>query len=57
MPEEIADYDPQHLLAIVGPFCSTKEGKRLLRNNKHPDLDEVEEWVEWAKQARQLEAA
>ncbi|MFP6677964.1 MAG: DUF4332 domain-containing protein [Pirellulaceae bacterium] len=57
MPEEIADCDPQDLLAIVGPFCSTKEGKRLLRNNKHPDLDEVEEWVEWAKQARQLAAA
>jgi hypothetical protein len=57
IPAEIADYNPRDLLAIVDPFCSSTEGKRLLRNNKHPDLDEVIKWVEWAKQARQLEAA
>lgn len=56
-PEEIAAFDAEELLGIVGPFCDQGEGKRLLRNNKRPDLEEVTEWIAWAKRARQLEAA
>ena len=53
-PEQIATFEPHALLAIVEPLCSGPEGKRLLRNNKRPDLEEVTEWIAWASQARQL---
>jgi predicted flap endonuclease-1-like 5' DNA nuclease len=56
-PEQIAALEPDDLLAIVEPLCSGPEGKRLLRNNKRPDLAEITEWIAWAKRARQLEAA
>jgi septal ring factor EnvC (AmiA/AmiB activator) len=55
--EELAASDPQELWTHVEPFVETKEGKRIIRNGKTPDLEEVAEWVQWAQAARQLNAA
>ncbi|MCA9144423.1 MAG: DUF4332 domain-containing protein [Planctomycetaceae bacterium] len=55
--EALAASDPQELWTIVEPFVETKEGKRIIRNGKTPDLEEVTEWVQWAQASRQLSAA
>ena len=41
----------------VGPFVRTKEGQRLLRSSRTPDLEEVGDWLVWASHARPLKAA
>lgn len=56
-PEAIARLSSQALFAIVGPFVATREGQRLLRSAKSPDLEEVARWITWAQQARTLKAA
>jgi len=56
-PEELAACDPQELWTEVEPFVETKEGKRIIRNGKTPDLEEVTDWIRWAQAARQLDAA
>ncbi len=56
-PEEIAQMSPQALFGIVGPFVATKEGQRLLRSSKTPDLSEVTDWITWAQQSRKIKAA
>ena len=55
--EELAASDPQELWTLVEPFVETKEGKRIIRNGKTPDLEEVTEWIQWAQASRQLSAA
>lgn len=55
--EGLAGSDPQQLWELVEPFVETKEGKRIIRNGKTPDLEEVREWVQWAHASRQLSAA
>ncbi|HMO15047.1 MAG TPA: DUF4332 domain-containing protein [Pirellulaceae bacterium] len=54
---EIAKMDPKKLLAIVEPFVESKDGERVLRGNKKPDLQEVGEWIESARYQRALQAA
>ena len=56
-PEGLAGQNPATLLAIVEPFSSTKEGERIIRNSRKPDLAEVTEWVQWAANARAFKAA
>ncbi|MFV0444837.1 MAG: DUF4332 domain-containing protein [Planctomycetaceae bacterium] len=56
-PDEVARLSAQALFAIVGPFVATKDGQRLLRSAKTPDLAEVTDWITWAQQARVLKAA
>ena len=51
-----AGMDPSQLDAIVAPFVATKEGQRLVRSSKQPDLEEVTYWITWAGQARPLAA-
>ncbi len=55
--ETLAASDPEELWTLVEPFVETKEGKRIIRNGKTPDLEEVSEWVQWAQASRQLSAA
>ena len=55
--EELAAADARELWATVGPFVETKEGKRIIRNGKTPDLAEVTDWINWAKQSRRLDQA
>lgn len=45
---ELADWDASELLDTVRPFVETKEGARILRNAKKPDLAEVTRWVQAA---------
>jgi len=56
-PEKLAACDPQDLWLRVEPFVETKEGKRIIRHGKTPDFEEVREWIQWARAARQLNAA
>lgn len=56
-PEELAGSDAEELWTSVEPFVETKEGKRIIRNGKTPDLEEVTEWIQCAQAARQLNAA
>jgi hypothetical protein len=44
--------EPAALLDLVGPFVESPEGQRLIRSGKAPDLEEVTNWIEWGKQAR-----
>jgi hypothetical protein len=55
--EEIADMNADELLALVRPFCDTKEGERALRGGQQPDLAAVSNWITWAGRRRVLEAA
>ncbi len=56
-PEDLAHRKPTELLAIVGPFSDTREGERIIRNGRKPDLAEVTDWIQWAGQARAFRAA
>jgi energy-coupling factor transporter ATP-binding protein EcfA2 len=56
-PEQLAHCDPSELWDQVRPFIDSKEGKRIIRNGKEPDLEEVSQWIEWATAARALHAA
>ncbi|MDP6718500.1 MAG: DUF4332 domain-containing protein, partial [Pirellulaceae bacterium] len=55
--EELASMEPQELWTQVGPFVDSSAGKRIIRSSKVPDFEEVFHWIEWAKQARTLNAA
>ncbi|MDP6447289.1 MAG: DUF4332 domain-containing protein, partial [Pirellulaceae bacterium] len=56
-PEEIAMFEPAELMELVEPFVSSSEGQRVLRSSSPPDEAEVESWINWASQARTLDAA
>jgi uncharacterized small protein (DUF1192 family) len=56
-PEELAQMNPRKLLNLVGPYSDTKEGMKIVRSGKKPDLEEVTDWIEWAKRFRPLQAA
>lgn len=56
-PEAVAAMSPQTLFNVVGPFVATKDGQRLLRSAKSPDLAEITDWIRWAQNARTLKAA
>ncbi len=56
-PEEIASMKPSDLLEFVDPFCDTSEGQRALRGSARPDLEEVTEWIQGARQRRPVGAA
>ena len=56
-PESLASAKPAELFAVVEPFSKTKEGERIIRNGRKPDLAEVTEWIQWAANARSLKAA
>ena len=56
-PETLATMQPQALLEIIAPFSETKEGQKIIRNGKNPDLEEVRNWISWASNFRSLQAA
>jgi predicted flap endonuclease-1-like 5' DNA nuclease len=56
-PEELATMQPPNLLDIIGPFSETKEGLKIIRNGKKPDLAEITDWISWAEETRSLQAA
>jgi len=56
-PEQLLRADANELHRKVSAFVATKDGKRVVRNGKEPDLAEVRAWIEWASAARTLSAA
>jgi hypothetical protein len=56
-PETLATMQPQTLFEIISPFSETKEGQKIIRNGKKPDLEEVTNWISWASNFRSLQAA
>ncbi len=56
-PEELAIQDPADLFGRVDPVSRSREGKRILRSGKLPDLEEVTQWIAYAKENRELVAA
>ena len=56
-PAQLTTLDASSFLKQVTQFVETKEGQRVLRNGKRPDLAEVTSWIEWSENARQLKAA
>lgn len=55
-PEDISSMKPAELLEFVDPFCDSSEGQRALRGSQRPDLAEVKDWIEGARQNRVLGA-
>lgn len=56
-PEMLSSMDADELLSIVEPFCETRQGIKIIRSGKKPDLEEVQNWIQWSAQNRQLQAA
>lgn len=52
--ERSAEADPQWLFAKIDPVARSAEGKRILRGAKLPDLAEIKDWIDWAKESRSL---
>lgn len=55
--EELASMRPETLFAKVAPFSDTKEGLKIIRNGKKPDLEEITDWISFAQHNRSLQAA
>lgn len=55
--EALAAASPEELFARLEPYLATSAAQRLLRSSPRPDLDEVRQWIEWAKSSRSLESA
>lgn len=56
-PEQLRGYSPERLLAVVGPLAESREGQRMLRSSNAPDLAEVQDWINWSNESRQLRVA
>ena len=56
-PETLATMQPQSLLNVILPFAESKEGIRIIRNGKKPDLAEINDWIAWAAEMRSIQAA
>ncbi len=56
-PERLETMSAGQLMSLVGPFSDTKEGLKIIRSGKKPDLDEVADWIRWSKHTRSLNAA
>jgi hypothetical protein len=55
--EQLAGISPKKLWSLIGPYTETKDGLKIIRAGKKPDLQEVTDWIQWAKQTRSLQAA
>ncbi|MEM7812654.1 MAG: DUF4332 domain-containing protein [Planctomycetota bacterium] len=56
-PEDLAELTVEDVLDLVGPFCDSAEGERILRGGSPPDAAEAGDWIAWACAARPLERA
>ncbi len=56
-PEDLAASEAATVLTQVLEVAQSKEGQRILRGSKDPDLEEVTDWIAWAAQSRTLNAA
>jgi hypothetical protein len=56
-PDQLSRMNAQELWDKVSPLMQTTEGKRIIRNGKEPDFEEVYNWIQWSRHARPLRAA
>ena len=56
-PQALATESAERLLTKVDRIARSAEGKRILRGSSRPDLEEVKNWIEWARSSRRLKAA
>jgi hypothetical protein len=56
-PVTLSSMDASSFLKQVTKFVNTKDGQRVVRSGKKPDLAEVTAWIEWSESARQVRAA
>lgn len=56
-PEKLEAMTPRQVLDLVGPYADTKEGLKIIRAGKRPDLAEVTDWIAWSRHMRSLSAA
>ncbi len=56
-PEDLATRNADKLFEIIEPFSESKEGLKIIRGGKKPDLEEVTNWIHWAQQTRSIQAA
>lgn len=55
--DKIAAMNPKELFSVVKPYVHSSKGQRQLRSAKTPDLVEVTDWIEYARNSRSLRAA
>jgi hypothetical protein len=55
--EMLNSMDADELFSIIEPFCETRQGIKIIRSGKKPDLEEVQNWIQWSAQNRKLQAA
>ena len=55
--EDLGVQSPNKLFSIIQPFAESKDGLKIIRAGKQPDLAEITDWINWAKQTRSLQAA
>jgi predicted flap endonuclease-1-like 5' DNA nuclease len=55
--DQLGTANLDELLELAREFAISSEGKRVLRSSAVPDREEVEDWIEWASQSRQLPRA
>ncbi len=56
-PDVLAHQNASALFQSVQPFSESPRGQRILRSGKAPDLEEVQDWIGWARCSRKIEAA
>jgi hypothetical protein len=56
-PNQIAQADPDAVLAKVEPYIQTRAGQWVVRSGKAPDREEVAGWIANAGRCRKLRAA
>jgi hypothetical protein len=56
-PEDLARRQPHELLQAITPFINSREGERIIRSGRKPDLAEVSDWIQWAVSSRAFRAA
>lgn len=52
--EQLVEQIPQKLLNRVLSVALSPAGQRILRDSQPPDLEEVEDWIAWARNARSI---
>jgi len=56
-PEQVAQSEAKSLLTQIDAVVESSEGRRILRGSEPPDLQEIQEWIEYAGHHRELRAA
>ena len=56
-PEKLQMQQAVTLYDMVEPFVQSKEGQRVIRNGKQPDLATIDNWITWSKHCRPLKSA